>query len=1106
MVNRRWVLLLGFAAVLIVGRSILPDTGWHPGSGFQLLVEGVAALLAMAVGILVLLRFDRGGKSAAFLMLGTGFLGLALLDIGHRLLLPAAVLSAEGSWTLFRLFPGLGHACVLVGLAVGAYQVLRQAARDVLDKELASAMLQEEVTERQFREQRLRAEQRVREEVWRMEQQEDIEKVLLAVRNGLELLEIPFDNCGINIVDTSGETPVFHSHNMDQGGKWTEAVTQGGEILLDIWQRGEIHYRQDLLAEGMDRDREAVAHYFDSSIRAVVDVPFSHGTLAVNSAQPDAFSAHHISAIQGLADMLSEGFRRSADLERQARSQEELRKLALVVSRTDNGVVLTDREGHVEWVNDGFTRLTGYALEEVVGKKPGDLLLGPDSDPQTIEQMRQQLRKGEGFQVEIVNYTKSGRRYWVNIEVQPILDEQGQLVRFMGIESDITERWLAEETLRNISMLQRAILNSASYTIIATDPQGTILTFNAAAERMLGYRREEVIGVETPEIIHDPDEVAQRAGELSAELGEQVEPGFEVFTVNARRGVPDEREWTYVCKDGRRLPMQLSMTALRDDQGELTGFLGIASDITERKRAEEELLCARDEAEAANRAKSAFLANMSHELRTPLNAIIGYSEMLQEDAELEGLENFTTDLKKIHGAGKHLLLLINDILDLSKIEAGRMELFVECFGVGALIDEVIATVQPLVDRNGNALHVKVGGGVAEMEADQTKVRQILFNLLSNAAKFTEKGDVWLRVDSERIMDRDWVRFAVRDTGIGMSHEQVEKAFQAFGHADPSTTRKYGGTGLGLVITQRFCQLMGGEIGLESQPGEGSTFTVRLPATIEPASASGADERAVDDGGGIGEGSGPVVLVVDDDAAVRDLMRRFLNRQGFRVATARDGQEGLKLAREVFPMVILLDVVMPEMDGWSTLQALKADADLADIPVVLVSMLDDKSKGYALGATDFLSKPIDWPRLRGMLEKHRPAAEPGRVLIIDDEEDIRQVFGELLEQDGWEVAEAANGREGLARVAEKIPQLILLDLTMPEMDGFEFLERLRLEEGCREISVVVITGKPLGNEEILRLQQHVEQVLQKGAYERDDLLEQIRGLVKRAVAPRSDEVH
>ena len=660
------------------------------------------------------------------------------------------------------------------------------------------------------------------------------------------------------------------------------------------------------------------------------------------------------------------------DITERKRAEEELGKLALVASWTDNAVVLTDPEGRIEWINEGFTRLTEYELEEVVGRRPGDFLQGPDTNPQTVAYMRDQLAREEGFNVELINYTKSGRRYWVQMEIQPIRDEEGQLVRFMGIESDITERWLAEETLRNISTLQRAILNSANYTIIATDTEGMILTFNAAAEETLGYRRGEVVGKRTPEFIHDAEEIALRARELSAELGREVAPGFEVLAAKARLRELDEREWTFVRKDGSRFPVLLSVTALRDDQERITGFLGIGSDITERKRAEEAVLRARDEAEDASRAKSQFLANMSHELRTPLNAIIGYSEMLQEEAEDQGLEGYIIDLERIHGAGKHLLSLINDILDLSKIEAGRMDLHIEEFAVRELLDEVAATAKPLIEENKNILKAEIAEGVAEMVADQMKVRQIPFNLVSNAAKFTQEGRIEVRVSSESAEGNNWLRFEVEDNGIGMTPEQVEGLFQAFRQADPSTTRKYGGTGLGLAITRRFCELMGGEVGVESRPGEGSTFFIRLPVVVEMQSEEELEDAVPEGGVESGNSQGPIVLVVDDDAAVRDLVQRFLQREGYGAALAKNGEEGLRLIRQLRPVAVLLDVVMAGMDGWDMLRTVKGDAELAGVPVIMMSMVDEKNKGLELGAAEYLTKPIDWEQLRRALEKHRSA--------------------------------------------------------------------------------------------------------------------------------------
>jgi signal transduction histidine kinase/CheY-like chemotaxis protein len=415
-------------------------------------------------------------------------------------------------------------------------------------------------------------------------------------------------------------------------------------------------------------------------------------------------------------------------------------------------------------------------------------------------------------------------------------------------------------------------------------------------------------------------------------------------------------------------------TALRGANDELkTRTTELEKEIQYRKETQEELLKAKHAAEEASRAKSTFLANMSHELRTPLNAIIGYSEMLEEETRESGKSDSVQDLRKIQSAGKHLLALINDVLDLSKIEAGKMGLHLENFEVPVLIDEMITTLQPAAAKNSNKIHVRIAENVGVMRADVTKVRQILFNLLSNACKFTENGTISVEVDQERSEGRDCVRFRVSDTGIGITPQQKENLFHEFSQADASISRKYGGTGLGLAITYRFVQLMKGRISVESAPGEGAKFTVLLPTKVvveapEPArqpesvesSAAAAPTKSKRD----------TVLVIDDDATVRDLMSRFLGKLGFHVVTAANGEEGVRLARKVRPMVITLDVVMPEVDGWSVLKKLKSDQTVADIPVIMVTIVDNEAMGLDLGASSYLIKPVDRDRLAVLIEKHR----------------------------------------------------------------------------------------------------------------------------------------
>jgi signal transduction histidine kinase/CheY-like chemotaxis protein/HAMP domain-containing protein len=493
------------------------------------------------------------------------------------------------------------------------------------------------------------------------------------------------------------------------------------------------------------------------------------------------------------------------------------------------------------------------------------------------------------------------------------------------------------------------------------------------------------------------------------------------------------------------------------------------------------------ELEVASRHKSEFLANMSHELRTPLNAIIGYSEMLEEEARDQHAEGFLPDLQRIHAAGKHLLELINAVLDLSKIEAGKMELYLETFDVGSLIRDVAAVIEPLAQKNANRLEVECAPDVGAMRADLTKLRQALFNLLSNACKFTERGVVSLAATRERDAAANAIVFAVRDSGIGMTPEQMARLFEEFGQADASTTRRYGGTGLGLALSRRLCRMMGGDISVASEPGRGSTFTIRLPVEVREPTRE-ASTPAVPEAAGP---SASTVLVIDDDGAVRDLMSRFLGKEGFRVATAAGGEEGLRLARELQPDVITLDVLMPGMDGWSVLAALKVDAAVADIPVVMLTMLDDRNLGYTLGAADYLTKPVDRERLVAVLERYRRDLP---VLVVDDDPDFRDLARRTLEREGYSVVEADNGRAALDRLRGTVPGVVLLDLMMPEMDGFDFVAAVRADAAWRSLPIVVITAKDLSAEDHERLNGYVARILQKGALSREVLLGEVRDLV------------
>jgi len=406
--------------------------------------------------------------------------------------------------------------------------------------------------------------------------------------------------------------------------------------------------------------------------------------------------------------------------------------------------------------------------------------------------------------------------------------------------------------------------------------------------------------------------------------------------------------------------------------------LELENEIIQRKQAQDELLSAKRTAEDASRAKSSFLANMSHELRTPLNAIIGYSEMIEEEIQDTGQFQNVQDVKKIQSAGKHLLSLINDVLDLSKIEAGKMGLHLENFDVAQMIQEMVSTFKPTIAKNSNKLEIQLADDLGHMRADVTKVRQILFNLMSNACKFTNQGTISLDVERTTATNREWVRFRVSDTGIGISPEQQKNLFKEFAQADVSISRKYGGTGLGLAISHRFAQLMGGYFTAESEEGKGSVFTVYLPAKVTTEAAEAAKSK--DSNEALPEASQPVsqadtILVIDDDPAVRDLMFRFLVKSGFNVVVAADGEEGLKLAKRVHPRIVTLDVLMPGINGWEVLRRMKADPDLAGIPVIMVTIVDNEIMGLNLGSSSYLMKPVDRVLLAELIEKHRRTRSP-----------------------------------------------------------------------------------------------------------------------------------
>ncbi|HMA37512.1 MAG TPA: response regulator, partial [Chloroflexia bacterium] len=525
--------------------------------------------------------------------------------------------------------------------------------------------------------------------------------------------------------------------------------------------------------------------------------------------------------------------------------------------------------------------------------------------------------------------------------------------------------------------------------------------------------------------------------------------------------------------------------------------------IVELRETEAALLQAKDAAEAASRTKSLFLANMSHELRTPLNAVIGYSEILLYDARAAGSTALVPDLEKIRAAGKHLLGLINDILDLSKIEAGKMQIQYEFVPLGALLAEVTTTVAPLVAKNNNRLVVEAGADPDGLETDPTKLRQSLLNLLSNASKFTTDGTITLRVRHEHDAAGPWVCFEVTDTGIGMSPEQQAQLFEDFQQADASTTRQYGGTGLGLALSRRLSRLLGGDITVTSRPGQGSTFTIRLPARPGVAATPGAGRGESRPGDGYPGRAPGGVLIIDDDPEARELLARYLAAGGLAVLEAPDGEAGLQLARLHAPALIILDVLLPGQDGWTILRALKSDPALAGIPVLVVTIVDNSGLGFALGAAEYLIKPVAREQLLALVARYLPAGHQaggpaGRVLVVEDDPPTRELVCRTLAGVGWQVDSVADGQAALAQLRVQIPDVIVLDLMLPALDGFGVVTALQTTPAWQAIPVLVVTALDLTATERARLAGGVAQILQKGAYSRDALLAVIREQVHRVL--------
>jgi PAS domain S-box-containing protein len=818
----------------------------------------------------------------------------------------------------------------------------------------------------------------------------DEDAVCRSVVNGLHDEALGYDFLGVFLVDPATGDRVLRASIGWPGVPASLRIPPGHGISERPLLDGQLHYTAEVTRE---------AHYLPAlNSGSEVDLPLliegkPIGVLAVESSEPNAFGKHDFEILTAAAEQAGIAIARARLLVSQAQL------LATERRRADEQQALLDT------LSDLSAELELSKLFQAVLERAAALLGVSGGELAIFDEARQELviianfntgtvstgtrlKVGEGAMGHVARtleplvipdyQTWAGRSaQYAQVDahavaVVPLLI-RGRLVGALSVWHADPRRSFGGGDLRLVNLfapqaaiaIENARLYSAAQhqkqyfeelvknnpvAIVALDNAHNIVSINPAFERLFGYAEDEVVGRNLDSLITTEEMRREAVG-----YTQQAADHHAVKVVRQRL----RRDGTLVDVEVLAVPVTVG--------GERVGVMGLYHDITE-------LLLARQAAEAANSAKSQFLASMSHELRTPLNAIIGYSEMLEEEAADSGQDGFVPDLQKIRAAGRHLLSLINDILDLSKIEAGKLELFLETFDVRQVVGEVATTIAPLVEKNGNRLEIRCADGVGRMHSDLTRTRQVLLNLLSNACKFTQGGTIALAADRERTDDGgEWVVLRVSDSGIGMTPEQMARLFEAFAQAEASTARNYGGTGLGLAITRRFSRMMGGDVTVESRPGAGSTFTVRLPARLGEARAR-AEAPAVS--AAPAEPAAPqpapsgTLLVIDDDPEARALMRRFLGKEGFRIEEAADGETGIRMARELRPAVITLDVLMPGMDGWAVLGALKGDPELALIPVILATIVDEEHLGFALGASEYLTKPIDRERLVAVLEKYK----------------------------------------------------------------------------------------------------------------------------------------
>ncbi|HVB82238.1 MAG TPA: response regulator [Candidatus Binataceae bacterium] len=782
--------------------------------------------------------------------------------------------------------------------------------------------------------------------------------------------------------------------------------------------------------------------------------------------------------------MISQDFRQAHRILDQLKESHEYNR-GLIESNID-ALVVTDACGVITDVNLQMCAVTGLERTELVGTPCKDYFTDPK---RAADGVRLVLAQGQVTNYELTIRARDGKETMVSYSAMTYRGEDGRPRGVFAAANDLTARKLMEEQIRNqndklaetAEFLNNVLESSTGYSIIAMDLEGNVLAWNEGARRNYGYTAEEVVGKKDSRLLHTAADI--QSGRVAA-----------LFETATRTGKA-EGVFERIRKNGKPFTAAVSITLRRDVVGSPIGFVLISKDITDQKRLEEQLRRKNEELEAQNsrvqeasRLKSEFLANMSHELRTPLNSIIGFSELIHDSKVGKVTARQKEYVGDVLTSARHLLQLINDVLDLSKVESGKMEFFPELIDPTELVRETRDIMRTLVARKRLHLQVEIDSSLKPIVLDPGKLKQVLFNFLSNAIKFTpEEGHMTIAMRSDGLDD---FIVEVRDTGIGIEPDDIERLFVEFQQLDASASKKYQGTGLGLALTRRIVEAQGGEVGVTSVPGEGSVFFARLPRMQPRAPMSGGGPamlvpRAL-------EAGRRVVLVIEDNGSDRSFLIETLERAGYAVEAAATGADALRMLVARHYDVITLDLMLPDMSGWDILRRIRESDTNREVPVVIASVLADQGIGVGFSIHDFIEKPIDSARLLETLDRAGVTPrERSRVLLVDDDEQALKLYEVAVRDAGFATVACTSAEAALGAVAKQVPDLVVLDLIMPDIDGFEFLRRFRAMKGARTTPVIVLTAKEPARDELEALNATARTVVRKGAGSVEALLTEVK---------------